>query len=508
MNKLLDHNARLIFTHKGFALFILSTLSILALLRFFLFPGFGGDDSEQLVFSQFWSWGYQIRNPPLATWLLIALQQIVGTTSFSIVLLRSLILAGVYALSFKIGEYLYENKCLAALSSGSLLMIFYMGWNTIHGFTHSALVTLFYFATLLMVIVIRQAPSPIKLIFFGIILSLGLIAKYSYLIFALATMAAVASERDLRRYIFSPWVLFGILIPTPIIVPQLQWLLTHAPDGHLINADSSYTIVDIVNQKFLGLFKLIPGAFGFLMPFGLIAVAIFWKSLCHRLNKPEERVIYIKLFERIFFFLLASAAATILIIQSDRLRSHYFFALAPFVTYFFLRFGHAFSSQQKMFFAGMITLTSVGLVTTLVAKYFLEPLVCGHCEDHIPYDEFADQLRQNGFKQGTIFAYFHKDPLAGNLRVKFPQSRVVSAKHPGIIPPAQSFSGQCLLIWPVIGAVEPKSATIRTANLSALNTQISYDHPSKIITAKLPPYYDKAHQLEYILINEGSGRCK
>jgi hypothetical protein len=202
------------------------------------------------------------------------------------------------------------------------------------------------------------------------------------------------------------------------------------------------------------------------------------------------------------------AALAIVAISNDRLRTHYYFVLLPLLPWAFLRIAHAVTDVHIRRFAALLSLTALALVGTLTAKYFVEPLVCRHCEDHIPYDDFARQLRDAGFKQGTIFAFFHKDPLAGNLRVRFPGSRTVSAKHPDVVPPRRHAPGQCLIIWPVKGAVEPKSATIRTANLSPLATKLAQDYPSRVLTANLPPWRDTPHQLEYILLETGAGECR
>jgi len=57
---------------RGFLVFITLLLVVLGVLRATLFPGTGGDDGEQLIFAQEFAWGYQARNPPLYTWLVIA----------------------------------------------------------------------------------------------------------------------------------------------------------------------------------------------------------------------------------------------------------------------------------------------------------------------------------------------------------------------------------------------------------------------------------------------------
>ncbi|MEK9722456.1 MAG: hypothetical protein VW405_03075 [Rhodospirillaceae bacterium] len=206
---------------------------------------------------------------------------------------------------------------------------------------------------------------------------------------------------------------------------------------------------------------------------------------------------------------MAIAAVSIFVIQADRLRNHYMIVLVPLVPYVFLRFGPAFSEVQVRRFAALISLAGVALVATLVGKYFVETSFCKSCEDHVPYDAHAEQLRAAGFIGGTVFAYFHFDPLAGNLRVRFPNARIVSAKHPGVIPPRGGAPGQCLIVWPMRGADDPKSATIHTANKSPLNTGLDWNALRASRTrAPVPPWDGTVHELGFVLLKDGAGDCR
>lgn len=508
MHGLLERNAAIVTSPRGFLALIATTLALLALIRAFLFPGVGGDDGEQLVFSQFFDWGYQLRNPPLVTWLLIGLQELTGPTVFSIVLLRGLALFAVYALSFGVALELLGERRIAALSAGSLLMIFQVGWNTIHGFTHTTFVTAFYLAALYLVLRLGRAPSVWGRVLFGAVLGFGLMAKYSFALFALALVIAALFERDLRRAILSPWVALGVALSLPVVVLQLTWLVEQAPSHYLVRGEVPLSLGENALRILKTLLRVCLSVVGFVMPFAVLRLAVFWRAVRSRPKPEGERAARLRFLERMLMIIAIAAFGAIAIIQADRPRSHYLFVLVPFVPYLFLRFGAAFTAVQIRRYAALVTLSAVVLVTALVTKYFVEPLICGHCEDHVPYDSFARQLRDAGFKGGTIFAYFHKEPLAGNLRVRFPHDRIVSAKHPKAIPPKRQPPGQCLVVWPVKGSVEPKSATVRGANESPLATKLPYDYPSRVITAPLSPWGKRPQQLEFLIVEGGAGGCR
>lgn len=508
MDGLVARNAALISSPRGFLTYIAGIITTLVLVRSFLFPGVGGDDGEQMVFSQYFDWGYQLRNPPLVTWLLIVIQQITGPTVFSIVLLRGLILFAIYALSLAVALELVTDRRLAALSAGSLLMIFYVGWNTIHGFTHTSLVTAFYLAALLLILRLGKAPTVPLRIAFGAALGFGILAKYSFVIFAIALVIAAMFDRDKRRAMVSPWVALGVAVTLPLVLPQFAWLAEHAPSQHLVRGNQPLDWIANLGRIVETTLRVAASTVAFFLPFGLIWLVVFWKAVRQLPAQDIGTAHHARFLEHLFLAIAAIAFVAIAVVQSDRPRSHYLFVLVPLVPYLFLRFGAAMTDRQVRRYAALISLSGVVLIGTLVGKYFIEPLIHEDCEDHVPYDTFADKLREAGFKRGTIFAYFHRDPLAGNLRVRFPESRVVSAKHPGAIPPAGETPGQCLIIWPLKGAEDPKSATIRTANESRLATKLSYEIPSKVTSASLPPWGNRRNQIGFALIEGGAGDCR
>ncbi len=84
----LERNAKALSSTRGFVLCVGLYMLWLFAFRGFLFPAASGDDAEQLLFSQSFAWGYDLRNPPLYTWLVIASQQIFGVTIHSVAFVK------------------------------------------------------------------------------------------------------------------------------------------------------------------------------------------------------------------------------------------------------------------------------------------------------------------------------------------------------------------------------------------------------------------------------------
>src|SRR5258708_25987240 len=65
-------------TAAGFWLLLAAYLAAHAALRVWASPNIGTDEVEQALFAQSWAWGYNPRQPPLFTWLLLGAYRIFG----------------------------------------------------------------------------------------------------------------------------------------------------------------------------------------------------------------------------------------------------------------------------------------------------------------------------------------------------------------------------------------------------------------------------------------------
>jgi hypothetical protein len=153
----------------------------------------------------------------------------------------------------------------------------------------------------------------------------------------------------------------------------------------------------------------------------------------------------------------------------------------------------------------VIAAIPMGAAVALAGQALLEPLWCRKCERQLPYDAWSRHLRTAGFTQGTIVADWWPYPLDGNFKVRFPQARVVTVKHPYAIPPAAETPGACLLVW---GARQRGPTVIAFAN-ERLGAGISVDTPVRAYAASIR-FTDDRHivLLYYLLVKDGAGSCR
>jgi len=499
MNITLARTGDFVGSGRGAAALVGGSLTILFVLRIVLFPGIGGDEGEQLVFSQFFDWGYQVRNPPLITWLVIAVSQVTGPTAVAVAVVKIVALGLMYTFLWKCALHVLQDARLAALAAASPLTLYYIGWDAIFGYTHSILVTMFYVATLWLVIRIETRGKRRDFVWLGVVVAGGLLSKYVFAVFLLALLAACAGDRTLRQRLFQPALLISLLVSTVLLFPHMMWLANTItlPDGG-----------PLTGPKVSDVTHLIFAIIGFLSPFWLVVFGIFPTSIAARPDVATDEYRYATLLERYFLILCAVALVAIALFHNGRLRTHYMFILLPLIIYFFLKIKAAPPRHDRCQLFGITLLVFAALsIVGMVVKFVAEPLKCDRCQHHIPYQELASALRKAGFVRGTIVAYWHPDPIAGNLRIQFKDSRVISTKHPMVQPPPGRHPGQCVLVWPVSDAKVGRGSTIAMAN-RYLGTSIPAQTSGKEVSAPLKMGRGKQVALGYILVNSGAGTCR
>jgi hypothetical protein len=437
----LERWADLIAGRRRFQVFITLTLGLLMGLRWALLPGLGGDDGEQLVFAQSFQWGYQLRNPPLYTWLVMALQGLVGVGTHTVLLLKFGLLVTIALLLRALAVQLGTDDRLASLAGASPLAIYGLGWDSMLGFSHSVLVTVFVLVAWIQLLRLRDDPGLRLYALFGLGIGLGLLAKPVFGLFAVALLAAALWDRDYRAQLRPVGLLIALGVAAAVYAPHGLWLAERLAQAVPAETEGR-SLLDGLEQvaRLWGL------AIAFPMPFLVLFAAVFWPAL--RRGGDDWRW---RLFLRALAVLLVIASVGVAAIDADRVRSHYMFVLACVPAFLFRRLGADVPAARAGVFAALLFAAAATLAGGIAGKYLLEPERCGRCQHHIPYDALAGDLEAAGFRGGTLIAGWHPDPLAGNFRARLPGARVISSKHPDVIAPLRDPMPDgrpaCLLIW-------------------------------------------------------------
>lgn len=491
-------------------------LSVVVLAHFIvrglLYPGAPTDDAEQLLFSQVLRGGYDVVNPPLYTWLVIAIQQLVGVEIWSVSLIKFPAYWLIFHFLYVLGRPIIEDRRLAILAALSPLWLYYVAWDAVLSYSHTVLATPLILAALIVFLRLPDKGGVLMYALFGSVLGLGILSKYTFGLAALAMVIAGLIYRPFRPRILNPNMLAALFVAALILTAHVHWLLQQsdvigtAVSGKFeVNGGAGF-----FSTRLKGTASAFSSGFGFLSPLWLVLLIIFWHPFRQRFRKHQYIPPAAKFLAIYIFTVIAILTAAVLLFGVTKIRAHYMFVLIPFPVVFFAWMKPSLdgSGQPRIYGASLVVI-AILLVGGMVGKYISEPLRCKRCQLLVPYKDIGLKIRDIGFKGGTIFAYYFPHDLAGNLRSAFPHARIVSTKYPRIAPPPGEKPGQCLMIWmPAPGGVMDARGMSQLAN-RYLATQIPLENfPEKPLEFEFDRTPGRKDKLHYMLFEHGRGTCR
>ncbi len=504
---------RLISTPGGFHGFIGLYLAVTFVARTALFPGASPDDSEQLLFSQGLAWGYEPGNPPLFTWLVIAVQKVFPISIAATEAVKFVFLFATYGLLYASGRRVLGDERAAAAAALSFLAVYFFAWESVINFSHTVILATFCMALFYTLLCLEDRRDWLIYAILGAVLGLGWLSKYSFVIFALALMVAALADGKLRARLLHPRILLTLAIAAAITLPHGLWLMAGSEGMEAVlrqrlavsQAPASYG-ADVL----AGLGQLIKAMVSFGFPWLVLAGAFFWRA-CGPVPSGGEGARYRRLIGLQLALVVAVFVIAVVGFGATRFRATYMFVLFLAPLYLFARAG-GLAGHEKFYDRFALTAALVGILVPvmLVVKFAGDPVRCKKCTFHIPYGAIADDLGRAGFRRGTILSHFYPHQIGGNLRPYFPESRIASTKYRRYRPPSSASSGQCLLVWDATDDVRSpaiKGQLIARAR-QLFGAEIDPATTARIIVRPLAMSKTRKARFAYVLVPGGSGACR
>ncbi|MFV0385571.1 glycosyltransferase family 39 protein, partial [Paracoccus sp. (in: a-proteobacteria)] len=143
------------------------------------------DGAEQLLYTQYWDWGYGRSQPPLYTWLLKLLHIPLGVTQLAENLLKFGLIVIALAGMLRLAQGLGYPRQAAVAAMFSLLLVQDVFWEVQRNYSHTALLLALLPWTLICWLRLRRAAWP-HFALFGLLAGLLILSKYNAAIFLLA----------------------------------------------------------------------------------------------------------------------------------------------------------------------------------------------------------------------------------------------------------------------------------------------------------------------------------
>ena len=183
-----------------------------ALVAIFMRSALGYDDALEAYNVQSLEWSYTPRNPSLYDWILYGLDRLTGSTAYSAPLLNYASMLACALLLYELARRVIDDRRLQALSAYSLSLLWTMGFDFHPILTHSKLMIAIIAATLLVIHSLGEGRTLSKYIGLGLLIPLGLMAKYAYGLFLTAAFLAALAVPKYRAIVLDRRVLLASLI--------------------------------------------------------------------------------------------------------------------------------------------------------------------------------------------------------------------------------------------------------------------------------------------------------
>ena len=434
-------------------------LVLIALIKGQLYLGGIGHDADQLVLSQAFQLGYDNRNPPLFTWLVIAAAKALGPGLGAVLAVKSLAMLVLYWFLYLAARRALRDSALAVLAALAPFAMYEVGlWLAIK-YSNTAALAALCMVSVYVIIRLGESGRTFWYVNFGIVAGFGLLAKYNYAIILVALVLASQFDAGFRAHLRDRRILLSLAIALAIIAPHAYWMLTEAPGYQEVTAGRFGMGSDLPWRERLSLGSLagIKAILNMLLPLALGVPFLAWAAWRRRSDDggdwPGRR--YFRLFG---IYLLICVVAVFLLVAASgavKVRGHYLFIFLPFPIWLFawmqgLRPTRIVRDRIALAFV-LLALTSPAI---MASKFISHPLGDRVAPYNLPYRDLAERLREAGFIRGTLYAHDYPYTLSGNLRPYLPGVRILGSNTTHFTPPGNEIPGACLLLW----AKHPKSA--------------------------------------------------
>ncbi len=247
------------------------------------------DDAEQIRHAQHLFLGHPIPQPPLYSWLSWGLFKIFGTGLFALTLLKYTLIALTFWLTWLVSGQLFQHLQTRYIATFSYLLMPSFAWHMHQGFTHTILLGLGIILTLHALLSLKENNSIGHYLYFGLALGIGLMSKYSFLLFMIPLFVSAVSISSFRNLIVNQKIFLAIAVFILMIGPHTYWLIQHYQEiFSSIDQKLKVTSDNLLLDRIKSAGQFTGAAITFVIPFSLIFFINSWKKLFNTDNRTPK----------------------------------------------------------------------------------------------------------------------------------------------------------------------------------------------------------------------------
>lgn len=415
------------FATKRFPVFIFSYFVLQIFIRLATTHIAVLDESEQVMLSQYFAWGYN-EQPPLYTWMQMGIFKIFGVSIFGLSLLKNTLLFLTYFFVYRLGLLLTNDTLRSSLGALSLFLLPQMVWDAQVDQTHTVFLTSMTSAVLyLFFYMIKVKNSWVQFVLFGIVSGIGLLAKYNFVLvlFGLGVSALVIPAY--RQRFFRPALLFSIVIAFCITLPHFFWFLTHLQTAtqRTIERMSTGQSASRIMNFLIGNMSLVLAYIGFLSPFWLFFVGFFRKHFSWKNNDQ------IKAFMILFTVIFVCLFAIITLSGSTHVKERW---LQPYLVivpmFLFLHVKSLENLKTYRYYIATLFVVPLIVASVVLIRPWLIDVRGKPTRASYPFEQIAQEIRSQIPQNEPVLIYAEDKYIGGNLKLLIPNAEVITPSLP------------------------------------------------------------------------------
>ena len=426
---------------------ILAYVLLHAAVRFMVSPTLGIDDAEQALYAQSLAGGYGFRQPPLYTWLLIAISNVSGHNLVAHITLRYLLQFLCFLFLYLAARKFVADQRCAALCLLSYLLFYTIAFYNHHDLTHTNLLAAAIAASVYFYARVVEFGRFRDYALLGIALAAGMLAKYNFAVFAAAGLIATLSSPEVRRRMHLSGTLLMLLVGLAVTSPHLYWLIKNGFEplgtaGKLVHADAAgaglWLRVRSVGLTFLKTLEYLS-----LPVLGALSIRELFRLTATR---KDDLLEHRKILGRVIVIGMLAIAVLFFMLAAEKVKARWFHVpLFVVPLWAFARLDGLPAWNRTRNYLLVVACVSLVALGARFAMNVFGPNQCSNCRQFIPVSAIAKGLKAHGFAGGAILADGHD--IAGNLRISFPDSLIRTPRNFRQELPDSGGIGDCLIIW-------------------------------------------------------------
>ncbi len=494
---------------------ILLYLAAHLIARLAMAPTLGIDDSEQALFAQHFVWGYRFRQPSLFTWMLLPAFEAFGVNITAISVLRYLLLGLGYAFIYLTARRVIADPACAALAVFSYALIYVFAYYAHHDLTHTTALSTAIAATFYVFVRLAERPTLGLYLLFGLAIGIGAQTKFNFLMLAVGLPLTCLILKDYRHLVLTWKSLPAMAMAGLVVLPSALWMLAHVESFGGLAADIAGTkeTQSWGGALVEGSVELALAVVAFpqpLLPLFLAALALpMWRGRPAVAAAPASGAIGARFLGVLMLVIIALHWLLVPTLGATAFAErwmHPALMILPVFLFALVAEGRPSRRSVTAYLAMVVLLVAVAFAARIVV-YARGSDHCGSCRALAPFAELTEQLRAAGFQRGTVLADgFH---VGGNLRVAFPDSRVIVPTYPLAVWPEDGSGRQCLVVWrvndPTADALPGAAGAFLAERLSAAPDA---PHSAGHVSANMLGSETRVMTLRYRLYDDGPGDCR